>query len=337
MKKSLLAILSLALIFASCKTTDKGAGVMEDDQLGLVVEDEEKDENKSEEPVVIEENVDNSDLMGAADKSRENAVACGASDFYKDAFDANDKALKGIKDASDGKDHSAELSEIVKKYDALAKAADARKLKNRIDSEGLAENDAASYKKGEDASSAFDQMLAESASGSELLGKASEMYDSYYAVFFVSYKKMADAERKAAVEEKKNADSVRAQISRKDDYKAYSDKLKDGDACYVSRDPEGAYKNYKYSKESFAALYADVSEKRAAAQKAIDEAKAKVLEAEKMAKEADIEKPLGDEKIDGIEDSETVLLEEDVFENPDDAVIQIEDEDSLEKRIKEEE
>ena len=67
--------------------------------------------------------------------------------------------------------------------------------------------------------------------------------------------------------------------------------------------------------EKYEALAIEIAEKRAAAQKRIDEAKAKVQDVENFAGEADVKAPIGDEKIDGIEEKDSVLLEEDKFEN----------------------
>ena len=46
---------------------------------------------------------------------------------------------------------------------------------------------------------------------------------------------------------------------------------------------------------------------------------------ENFATEADEIAPIGDEKIDGIEEKDTVLLEEDKFENPEESVIEIDE------------
>ncbi|MBQ5997914.1 MAG: hypothetical protein IJL70_00400, partial [Treponema sp.] len=58
-----------------------------------------------------------------------------------------------------------------------------------------------------------------------------------------------------------------------------------------------------------------VSVKRAEAQKAIDEAKEKVLSSENYAVNADHEKPLEGENIEGIEAEDAVLLEADNYES----------------------
>ncbi len=335
MKKFLLlGCVALALSFVSCKSTDVETPAEETTET---VADQTSEEVTAEEiPQEDNGNGDLADALSQADAARNEAIASGADKNFADAFAALDSQLETIRSANDGKDHSGELKEIKAKYDALAKASKALKLKERIDSEQLADNDRASYDKGENAKDEFNKLLSDGADGKSLLSKAGEMYDSYYAVFFTAYKKLADSERKLAVQEKKNADSVKAQIARKAEYTEYAELIKKGDSHYVTKNPEEAYNSYKKAHESFAALYADVSAKRAAAQKAIDEAKAKIKEADEYAAEADVEKPLGEEAVEGIEEEGTILLEKDSFANPDDAVIEVESESELDKRAEKE-
>ena len=59
--------------------------------------------------------------------------------------------------------------------------------------------------------------------------------------------------------------------------------------------------------------------------KLLEEAKAKVAASNEYAAKADVEKPLGDEPVAGIEAEDTVLLEVDKFENPEKEIIIIEE------------
>ena len=79
---------------------------------------------------------------------------------------------------------------------------------------------------------------------------------------------------------------------------------------------ESAYGHYVTSESLFKSVFNTVSERRAAAQKAIDEAKAKVEAAQQYALNADQEKPLTDENTEGIEAEDAVLLEEDSYTAP---------------------
>lgn len=318
-KLSLLFCVTLAVLFASCKSTEQ---VAEEPAQTETVQEEVQEET----PVQEEKPVDNGDSMSAAEASRQAAIDAGAKDEYALAFAANDAAFEALKALDDGKDHSAELADIKARYDALAAAAKAKKLKARIDEEGLASNSQADYDAGEKALADFDQMIAVPVTpGATLNKKATEAYNSYYAVYFKSYKKFANNERKNAIAQKKACDAVKAQVARKDEYKTYAGMIIKGDQQYSTSNPEGAYNSYKEAASNFEALAADVSAKRAEAQKAIDEAKAKVQSVDEYAAQADAEKPLGDEPVAGIEAEDAVLLEKDEFENPDEKIIQIDE------------
>lgn len=349
MKKIFLfSCVAFALIFASCKSTEQATDG-EIDVPPVVEEIVEENESSAAE----KEPEDNSSLISQIDDARQRALEEGAQDAYPEAFAALDAAYEALKNLDDGLDHSAELNDIKSRYEALQKAAAAKKLKERIDDEGLAENSPADYDKGEAALSEFDSLLnsvlsniaaiseslvpgdsavdnvknAAGAPSKKLLSKANEAYDSYYKVYFKSYKKFADDERKNAISQKKKADAVKAQISRKQEYREYAELIQRGDSQYSTSNPESAYESYKEAAASYEALASDVAEKRAAAQKAIDEAKAKVKESGDYALDADSTNPL-DEKVEGIEDEDAVLLEDDEFANPDDEIIQFGEIDS---------
>lgn len=349
MKKIFLfSCVAFALIFASCKSTEQATDG-EIDVPPVVEEIVEENESSAAE----KEPEDNSSLISQIDDARQRALEEGAQDAYPEAFAALDASYEALKNLDDGLDHSAELNDIKSRYEALQKAAAAKKLKERIDDEGLAENSPADYDKGEAALSEFDSLLnsvlsniaaiseslvpgdsavdnvknAAGAPSKKLLSKANEAYDSYYKVYFKSYKKFADDERKNAISQKKKADAVKAQISRKQEYREYAELIQRGDSQYSTSNPESAYESYKEAAASYEALASDVAEKRAAAQKAIDEAKAKVNESGDYALNADSTNPL-DEKVEGIEDEDAVLLEDDEFANPDDEIIQFGEIDS---------
>lgn len=157
---------------------------------------------------------------------------------------------------------------------------------------------------------------SEDVAGTELLALADSAYGKFVNVLNKAFKKLAKEARIAAFNEKKNADGVKAAVAAKAEYAVAADEFKSGDTNYAMQNPESAYKHYLAAKDKFAALYASVSKKRAAAQTAIDEAKAKVESAENYAINADHEKPLEGENIEGIEAEDAVLLEADDYAAP---------------------
>lgn len=325
MKKLLIALTAISIIFgfASCKST--------------------KPENLVDEPVVedtqdpVENPDDSEDTKSFAEKnallmekvagSREGAIKAGADKYYADQLAALDEQLKALKEkaANSEEDLSAEIEDLNYRYLALQKASETKQLKEKIEEHGFDQDNKIAYDAAEALLEELEKLINENASGKTAYKAAETTYAAYHTIFYSSFKKLADAERKAALEQKKAADNVKAGVAQKDRYKAITEIFQKGDNSYVTKNPEGAYDCYKDSKEKYEALAIEIAEKRAAAQKRIDEAKAKVRDVENFAVEADEVAPIGDEKIDGIEEKDAVLLEEDKFENPDDAVIEVED------------
>ena len=145
------------------------------------------------------------------------------------------------------------------------------------------------------------------------------------AVLNDAFRALAKDARKKAVASKKNADSVKAAVSRKTDYDKAVKFVTDGDSMFVTGGAEKAVDSYNQAAASFEKLYNDISEKRAQAQAAIDAAKKRVAESEQTAEQADETVPLGDEKVEGIEDEDTQLLESDDFSRQENAVVELND------------
>lgn len=332
MKKYVLfALMAMSLIFFSCKSTEQEDSQTEDTTVEQV---EETDDTVPEQ---ADENLSNAEknekLLSQVEESRSNAVKAGADKYYAEQLDATDAKLKELKEKAAGsnEDLSDELTDLNYRYLALQKAAETKNLKAKIDEHGFADSNRIAYDAADLLMAELEKVIQENADGKTMYKTADAAYAAYYAIFYDSFKKLAEKERDAAREQKKNADSVKAGVARKDTYKAITEIFQKGDNCFVTKNPEGAYENYKEAKEKYEALYKDVEEKRAEAQRRIDEAKAKVKAVEEFAGEADDVAPIGDEKIDGIEEKDTVLLEEDKFAEPEAAVIEVDESVKVEK------
>ena len=193
----------------------------------------------------------------------------------------------------------------------------AKALKNRIDELGFALYDQTSYDAGNKSLSDFENLKdSDSASGAELLNLSKDAYGKFANVLNKAYKQLAKEARTKAFAAKKDADSVKAGAAAKVDYNKAADEFKAGDTNYSMQNCESAYGHYVTSESLFKSVFNTVSERRAAAQKAIDEAKAKVEAAQQYALNADQEKPLTDENTEGIEAEDAVLLEEDSYTAP---------------------
>ena len=302
------------------------------------------------EEVVVEEveetvePVDNSLVLQNVDDARNLAVESGAEESAADLLKSVDDLFAQIKAKSEeGQDVSKEAADIANRYSAIASYVKAKNTKQKIDDENLSSFAQSTYDEGCTVYAELETMFTNSeVTGEQLLEQATKAYTCFNSVLNIAYKQIAKDERSAAFVEKKNADSVKAGVAQKEKYNEAVELFKKGDTLYSMQNPEKAYENYKSSKEIFAAVYAEVSEKRAEAQKAIDEAKKRVAESAALANEADLNSPIT-EKVDGIEEEETVLLEEETFADPTQAEADLpetldgEKEEVIETEISEEE
>ncbi len=272
-------------------------------------------------------------LMEQINDARQAAIDAGAEENCPDQMNKLDYLLNGLKDSDDP---DAAAKSIIDRYNLLANYSTAVETKKEIDDNGYdsyAKND---YNRGvgnlEKVEAAFN---AESDDfDKSVFVNAENAVKDFNTVINVAYKKIAKEERENAIEAKKNADSVKAGVARKAEYKEATDLITSGDSLYAMQNAKKAAEKYIDATEKLTFLYQDVSEKRAAAQAAIDEAKKRVAESEKFAEEADVKAPIT-EKVEGIEDEDAVLLEADDYEDPEEAEADIAEE--LEDEIDESE
>ena len=332
MKKVYITLLSIftLLFFISCGS--KPAAEDETPEAPEVTEAvEDLSENIADEG--LSEAAKLAQLMEQINDARQAAIDAGADKNCPDQMSKLDYLLAGLKD-SDNPDAAAKS--IIDRYNLLANYSTAVETKKEIDENGYdsyAKND---YNRGvgnlEKVEAAFN-------SNSEDFDKsvfvnAENAVKDFNTVINVAYKKIAKEERENAMEAKRNADSVKAGVARKAEYKEATDLITSGDSLYAMQNAKKATEKYKAATEQLTYLYKDVSEKRAAAQAAIEEAKKRVAESEKFAEEADVKAPIT-EKVEGIEDEDAVLLEADDYEDPEAAEADIAEE--LEDEIDESE
>lgn len=322
MKKVLLVLFSVftVLFFISCGS--KPAPEEQKPEAPVVEENEEPETPVSDEvdSTVEPETKQLSEeelaaLIAKIDEARDIAVQAGAETIAPDLLKSIDDSY--AKSKEENLQDSADA--LILRYSVLAGYAKAKNAKNEID-----ENDFAGFaQKNYDDGVAFLQTVEKSLSNietidSSVLKNAESAYSNFNNVITVAYKRMAKDQRNLAYEAKVKADSVKAGVSQKERYKEAADNFKSGDTLYSMQSPKKALEKYTLAESKFTELYEEVSEKRAAAQAAIDAAKRKVQESSQFAEQADEESPIT-EKLDGIEDADTVLLEEDDYENPEDA------------------
>lgn len=313
----------LALTLFSCKSkpeaeeTPAQAPVIEDTDEELAKHEDETQQSNTE--AVIKVNTE--ELISRLNDARNVAVEAGAQEFASQQLaqiDALFEELKGKESFSED-----ETSDLEMRYNTLANYVKAKSAKQKIDENELALYNQSSYNKGlENLTLVEDAYSNESATSKEILQAANDAYSDFNSVLISAYKSLAMAERKEALNAKKSADEVKAGVSRKEQYAEATQYFKDGDSLYSMQSPEKALNKYESAKNLYSELAADVKEKRSAALAAIEAAKKRVAESEHYAEEADAKTPIA-EPIEGIEEENAVLLEADNYENPDDAVIEV--------------
>lgn len=315
MKKSVFSFLNAVLIsvffFISCASAPKAEEQLPEEVLEDVIQET--------------TTVDNSSALEQADLARQAAIDAKADKVAPIQFAATDALLKTLQaQAETGIDVSIGLKDVQTRYEALEKYAKAMDAKSRVDELGFASYDQATYDKGNQAIADLQNLFNETnILSSAMLEKANEAYSSFNSVLIGAFKKLAKEERIGAFAAKKDADSVKAAVAEKDSYGKAVEDFKKGDSNYAMQNPEAALKNYQSAKGQFEVLFKTVSEKREAAQKAMEAAKNAVLETQNYAATADKEAPLTGEEVQGIESEDAVLLEVETFADPKAAEVEL--------------
>lgn len=254
-------------------------------------------------------------LIAKIDEAREIAILAGAEKNAPDLLNSID----GIYEKAKEENLQDNADSLILKYSILANYAKAKNAKIEIDENDLSGFAQKNYDEGVICLQKVEEVLANIEEIEPNAQKDAESaYSNFANVITIAYKKLAKEQRNLAYEAKVKSDSVRAGVSQKERYKEAADNFKSGDTLYSMQSPKKALEKYELAAQQFTELYEEVSEKRAAAQAAIEAAKRKVQESSQFAEQADEESPIT-EKLDGIEDADTVLLEEDDYENPEDA------------------
>ena len=322
MKKVLLTLLSISTVFFFISCGSKPAPEEEQVEAPVV----EKTEPVVEDVSVEESEDDTADdeaayaaLLAQIDAARNAALEAGADEKCPDLLKQVDDLYESLK----GENLKDNAEMLMARYNLLANYLKAKDAKDEIDENGFAFYAQKNYDDGladlEKVSGALES--ADVIDGS-VSSAAERAYANFNTVLTVAYKRIAKEERDAAYEAKKLADSVKAGVSQKERYKEAADDFQMGDSLYSMQNPKKALDKYTSAKDKFTSLYNEVSEKRAAAQAAIEEAKKRVAESAEYAEEADNKAPIT-EAVEGIEDEDTVLLEEDEYEDPAEAEVEI--------------
>ena len=310
MKKVLLILLSVfaLTIFISCGSKPK-------------TEETEVQAPDVEDVIEATEEIPETDLGQLAElikkieDARNEAIEAGADEKAPEQLKKIDDLYASIKDTV----KSGDAETMILRYNLLTDYLKAKDAKEEIDQNDFASYAQSNYDKGVESLAKVDQAFdSDDDLNSEIFEAAKDAHTNFNTVLTVAYKRLAKDERTLAYEAKKKADSVKAGVAQKERYTFAADNFKSGDSLYSMQSPKKALEKYTSAKNDFNALYEEVYEKRSAAQAAIDEAKKRVEESAKYAEAADVKAPIT-EPVEGIEEEDAVLLEQDNYENPEEA------------------
>ncbi len=259
--------------------------------------------------------------------SRQAALDSDAEEYAPDFWASLEEKYQDLKArAANGEDVADECNDLAKRYQALAAYVNALDAKETIDDYELPALAQAAYDKGCKDLDDFETMFEDpNSSADDLLAKGTSAYASFKTVLVALYKDIAKDARADALEAKKDADSVKAAVSENREYNRAVELFKKGDASYSMNGYQSACEAYDEAYDIFTELYETISEKRAAALAAIEAAKKSVEASAAIAEEADLEAPLSG-NVDGIEDEDAVLLEDDDYADPEDAEVYLDEE-----------
>ena len=294
----------LCLLFVACKSTPEEEPVAPE----VVVPVEPAPEPEVVEPTPEPEpeplpdfSEKNTALRNAVYDAREKAIEAGAlanfpeeflaMDAYAASLDATFEAEK----SSEG--YSAKAQGLLDMYKCFENLSKSLVLHEKIQEYDLAQY--SSEEENEKADNLADEFSNiesfENIDGAYYLAKSEEMLALYETIATRGFKTIANEARAKLIETKKLADGIKASVAAKEEYKAANDMLINADASASRMEWENAYNGYEAADKAMAVVYETVSVKRAAAEKAMAEAKARAEAAAAYAEEADTIAPLAEE------------------------------------------
>ena len=296
----------LCMLFASCGSTPEETP--EEPEVVAPVEPTPEPEPIPEptpEPEPVPEPApdfteENTALRDAVYKAREAAVDAGALILFPEEFLAMDAFAASIEatfeQEKSSADFTAKAQNLLDMYKCFENLSIATKAQEKIEKLGLAKYDEDDYEKANTIAREFGTIESfDNINGAYFLGKSEEMVVLYNTVIEKAFKTLSNEAREAFMLTKKAADEIKSEVAAKEEYKAANDLMLDADASASRMEWESAYNGYQKADAAMQLVYEAVAKKRAAAEKAIADAKARVEAAAAYALEADEIAPITEE------------------------------------------
>lgn len=292
----------LCLLFVACKSTPEEEPVAPEVVVPVEPAPEVVEPTPEPEPEPLPDfSEKNTALRNAVYDAREKAIEAGALANFPEEFLAMDAYAASL-DATFEAEKSSE-GYFVKAQDLLDMYKCFENLsKSLVLYEKIQEYDLAQYsseEENEKADNLADEFsnieTFENIDGAYYFAKSEEMLALYEIIATRGFKTIANEARAQVVESKKLADEIKASVASKEEYKAANDIFINADASASRMEWENAYNGYQTANKAMTVVYETVSVKRAAAEKAMAEAKARAEAAAAYAEKADTIAPLTEE------------------------------------------
>lgn len=244
--------------------------------------------------------LENQNALVALTAAREAALASEMDKEFAGLFEKLEAEYNGLVNevgSNSSEDKTAELENLKAKYESMLKLSAAKKARARITELDFEDVDSESLVKGDDATAKADELFAIGTDGKAMLAQSEEALLAYGKVIETGFLNLCNTERDAAYGLKKQSDEIKADKADKEGYAAASLVLSGADKAYTAGTYEIAYTGFSKASKLFDEVFNRVSEKRAAAQKAIEKAKQKVDTTAVFASEADEIAPLAEEEV----------------------------------------
>lgn len=285
----------ICMLFVACKSTPEAEPV--EPEVVAPVEP-----TPEEIPVVETEDFSDKNvaLRDAVYSARDAAISAGALEIFPEEFLAID-ALAASIDATFEQDkgtaeYTTKAQNLLDMYKCFENLTLAAKAQDRIEELGFADYAPEDYEKANALADEFGTIESfDNINGAYFLEKSEEILALYNSVLTKAFKTLSNEARTNLLSTKKLADDIKSSVAAKEEYNAANDLMINADACASRMDWEGAYNGYLDADSEMQKVYELVSEKRAAAEKAMAEAKARAEAAIAHALEADEIAPITEE------------------------------------------
>lgn len=298
---AILFCISLAFMHFSCKSAPKPEESVEPVEEVEVVSEDIVEVEKVEEPSVDDALLlELENVHAKIEIARKEAIQNSADKLYEEPFSFAEREYEAHKSFVQTKDlgpeHIASAQNVLNRYEALNYLALAEKAKQRVDGFNFKSYDEAAYVRGEEKFADLEKSYLDGLDTEIQKTNAKEAYLAFQSILNKAFAELAHTKRQEVIELRAEADAIKAGTADKAGYNSAMLKFTAGEKAFSEKEYEEAYNSYLDAFDALKELYERVLIKRSAALRAMEEAKIKSEEVDRLALEADEIAPLVDEE-----------------------------------------